>query len=151
MADTVITGSRCLIKINGPNGPQLIGWGLDVRVDVRHQNLLVEAIGYPHPIAIEPVGVQVDVTVSFVRLLENDPNKLGFVGDLSGQNPFSIVNFPPLTIEVYAQIASANDQRPICIVYGAKPLQYNFSVQGRSFAMQNVTFQGQAIAFTSQL
>lgn len=149
MAQTVLTGSRCDIEIEGKNGPIRIGWGTDVRVDIRQQNLPIEAMGYPHPLSIEPVGVMVDVSVGVVRILENDPINMGLIANLGGDDPASFVNFPELTIKVWAKYVGG--ERLVCVVYGAKPAQFGLTVQGRSFIAQNMTFQGRAIQWTSEI
>lgn len=149
MAQKVVTGSHCYILVEGIKGPVQVGWGFDVRVDVRMQNLLIEALGHPHPMSIEPVGVQVDANVSFVRLLLQDPANLGLLPDLGGNDPESIVNLQEYTLRVMAKYFGG--ERQICVVYGAKPSTFNLTVQGRSFAIQNMVFQGRGIQFTSQL
>lgn len=148
MNRTILTGSRCDIEIDGINGPKRIGWGTDVRVDVRQQNIVIEPVGNPFPTVV-PVGVQVDVSVAWVRILEEDPNSLGFLANLGGDDPASLVNMPEFRIKVFAK--HVGGERLVAVVDGARPSGYNFTVQGRSYVAQNITFQGSGIRFTSEL
>jgi hypothetical protein len=141
---TILHGSRCALYV----GDRLIGWGSDVSVDIRFQNLPVEVLGEPHPVEIVPVGVMVDVTIGFVRILESDVIQDALMASVSGDNPGGLVAFPEITIKVMSKYAAVD--RPVLIVEGAKPAQYRFTVQARTLVAQNMTFQGRVARFTSE-
>ncbi len=97
------------------------GWATNVRGQERINNVRVDVMGDAFTQEIEPTGVSVTFSASFVRILKRSLRKMGIW--LPNATTEDVINWPAMTVEVYDKVGKT----PIYRILGAKPASRNFS------------------------
>ena len=131
MAETkrAIAGARARLLVNGKE----VGWATGVGCQETITVVAVDVLGNVDAEELEPVHRAVTFTADFVRIKKSDLMAMGLWP--RGTTP-QVVDFPPLTIEVYDGIADA----PIYKVEGAKPQSRNWRVDRGGLMTINASF-----------
>ena len=126
-----VAGARAKILIDGVKEA---GWATGISGTVSTQLERVRTLGNIKTQAIEPVDFSVAFTCDFVRILKKPLKELGIrpEGDTA-----TIINFPPMTFEVYDTVGD----KPLFRFKGAVAEQFSVRVDARGMVSHNVSFQ----------
>jgi len=115
-------------------GTREAGWATGISGNVTYQLARVDVLGDHRSQSIEVVGMTVSFTADFVRILKKSLKQMGIREQ--GETA-TIVNAPPMTVEIYDAVGDV----PIYRIKGAVFETLNFRLDRAGLLTKNCSFQ----------
>jgi hypothetical protein len=143
LSETLFTGARAVLEVNGVK----VGHMTNVSASRTFQNAILEACGSPIAEALPTVGIGVDLSADFARVIgpADDARAKGLV---PGSKPEDIILFPLMDALIYDGVTN----QLIGKVIGCKPSNEGIIQTGaRSWAAANLRWQALNFQHASEL
>lgn len=137
----VFHGARAVLAIDG----RIVGYMTNCNGGEQITQLPIEVCGDPYAQGHEPVGVTVQFTSGFLRILDTDAVAAGI---LPKSGALELTEWP----EMDALIKDVHDpDRVLYKIEGVKPTNFTFDIQARSLCQQQASFVGRKMKHGSEV
>jgi hypothetical protein len=124
----IFHGARAKLRKGGDD----IGWASGIRGTVNYNVQPFEEVGTPIIPAIEIVGVTVDFTTSFVRIMASDPVKDGMLPSMDAD---AIIDWEDVELDI---VDAVDPDKIIYRIIGCHPASMDFEIGARSLCGYNI-------------